>query len=58
MKYRLKKIMMYTEELEVEVESKTDAEKYFIEKADEFERVHDDHWYDQEIVEITQARDW
>jgi len=56
MRYILRKIMMYTEELIVDAESKEDAEKNFEEKADEFQRIYDDYCHDYEIVEATE--DW
>ncbi len=50
--YRVKKFFMYTEEVEIETDSVTDAKN----KAKEVdgERNHDDHLYDCEVISVVE----
>lgn len=49
-KYRILKIMQYTEEVIVEAESSREAIE--MSGMEEGERNYDDAWYDSEIIEI------
>lgn len=55
MKFEIRKIMQYTEVLEIEADSLLSAERQMddicVNRADEFERIHDDHWHDSYVVE-------
>jgi hypothetical protein len=52
-KFRIKKIMQYTEVLEVEASSIAEANEMAFTMADEFERNNDDSWQDTEVKEIS-----
>ena len=48
--YKVVRIMMYTEELTVKADSEEEAIKNAM--YEDFDRVHDDHIYDEYVIEV------
>ena len=56
-KFKVRVIYQYTHEVEVEAEDSSEAKDLSTNEVSDDNRIHDDHWYDSEIIEEIKEED-